>query len=157
MERQEPTAYTDPTAWSITGSLPPPEVWPVIRDAYIIPLQTFWYSSGIALVPSAHSVYRPIQYEHSRGRSGRSLHTFPAGTLGAADITTLDGTPVIHVIDRVIEELPFRRICLYRSNNFIHVDYGDHGARSGDRRSLWECAEPRAPWQFRSWLAGPVI
>lgn len=129
----------------------------MIRDAYIIPLQTHWYLRGIALVPSAHSVYRPIPYEHSRGRSGNSLHTFPPGTRGAADLTMRDGSHVMHVIDQIVEELPFRRICLYKAHNFVHVDYGEKGRRSGERRSLWEAVGPGSVWVRRSWLPGPVI
>ena len=150
MSTKEPAEYTDPTAWTITRELPPPDLWPVIRDAYILPLQTLWYLEGIALIPSLHSCYRPKWYERSKGRSGNSLHCFPAGTLGACDITLADGAPVIHVLDRVIEELPFRRICVYRGHNFLHVDYGEQGRRSGDRRSLWECATITGQWVRRS-------
>lgn len=149
---QEPAAYTDPSSWIITQEQLPQDLWPVIRDSYIIPLQTLWHTHGIGLVPSARSVYRPKEYELSRGRLGGSLHTFPPGTRGAADLTTHDGGEVIYHLDSVIEVLPFRRICYYGLKNFIHVDYGDQGRRSGDRRSLWYCSGPGAPWQFQSWL-----
>lgn len=153
----EPEAYTDPTAWSITADLPPSHLWPVIRDAYIIPLQTLWYTHGIGLVPSMRSVYRSPQYELGKGRRGTSLHCFPPGSMGAADLTLHDGRHVRHVIDVMIEELPFRRLCMYEDQNFVHVDYGEPGRRSGERRSLWTCTGPGSVWVLRSFLSGPVI
>lgn len=153
MRDPEPQAYTTPHDWTITGDQPPAHLWPVIRDAYIVPLQSNWYMSGIGWVPSMRSVYRPVEYEISKGRSGRSLHCFPAGTQGAADLTTHDGSSVMDHVDNLVEELPFRRLCVYRANNFVHVDYGDIGRRSGDRRSLWVCDGPNLPWVRMSWLA----
>lgn len=153
MANKEPEAYTTPTDWTITRELPPPHIWPAIRDGYILPLQTLWYLEGIALVPSLHSCYRPPSYERSKGRSGNSLHCFPAGSMGACDITLSDGRPVIEVVDRVIEELPFRRIVVYHGHNFLHVDYGEPGRRSGERRSLWACSAINGSWVRQSWLA----
>lgn len=129
----------------------------MIRDAYIIPLQTLWYTHGVGLVPSDRSCYRSVEYELSRGRSGRSLHTFPPDTKGACDLRLHNFARIEHVIDTVIEELPFRRIVYYPNNNFLHVDYGEKGRRSGDRRSLWVCAGPLQPWIRQSWLAGPLF
>lgn len=157
MHSAEPSAYTTPQDWCITGDLPPSELWPIIRDRYIIPLQRHWYTHGIGLVPSLNSVYRPVSYEISKGRPGTSLHCFPAGTFGAADLTMHDGSKVKHVIDSVVEHLPFRRICYYEAQNFIHVDYGENGRRSGDRRSLWLCSKPGGSWTRMSWLPEPVI
>jgi hypothetical protein len=153
----EPEAYNNPALWTITGELPPPHVWPVILNNYIRPLTSLFYSEDIALVPSMGSCYRSPEYELLKGRSGRSLHCFPTGTRGACDITTFDKSPIIHIIDVVIDQLPFRRICVYPNNNFIHVDYGEGAGRSGDRRSLWKCDGPTRQWQLQSYLAEPVI
>lgn len=157
MDQLEPAAYDDPTAWHVNRGRIPPEIWGLVRDHYIIPITTFYYTTGIRLVPSQNSVYRPLDHEHTRGRTGLSLHCFPAGTKGAADLTLEDGSPVIHILDQVIDALPFRRICLYPNHNFIHVDYGGPGVRSGQRRSLWQCTSVRGQWVRMSWLAEPLI
>jgi hypothetical protein len=157
MEKTEPAAYSDPTAWHVNRGRIPPEIWELVREHYVRPITSFYYATGIRLVPSLNSVYRPQDHEIERGRSGSSLHCFPPGTKGAADLTLEGGGPVIHVLDRVIDELPFRRICVYPEHNFLHVDYGEPGRRSGDRRSLWQSASLGGPWIRMSWLAEPVI
>lgn len=152
----EPTAYSDPAAWTITDDRIPPHIWDTIRDHYITPCTRLFYHHRIALVPSARSCYRPESYERSRGRSGNSLHTFPPGTLGACDLTTASGSPIIHHLDTIVDHGPWRRICIYTAQNFAHVDYGDQGRRPGDRRSLWACTGPNEPWRLMSYLPEPL-
>lgn len=153
---KEPEAYTDPSQWSRTEDPIPPDVWAIIRDHYITPCSRLFYHHRVALVPSDRSCYRTVAYELSRGRRGSSLHTFPPGTLGACDLTTASGLEIIHHLDTIVDHGPWRRIAVYTNNNFIHVDYGDQGARSGDRRSLWACARPREPWRLMSYLPDPL-
>lgn len=153
--RNEPPAYTDPAQWTIHGTRPPEDLWPVIRDRYVVPLQQLWVHLGVGLVPSMRSVYRSRDYELTKGRTGNSLHTFPAGTFGAADLTPHDRCPVMHHLDTLVDYSPFRRICVYRGSNFVHVDYGGPGSRSGDRRSLWFAASPYGRWQLQSYLPDP--
>lgn len=99
-----------------------------------------------SLIVSKNSGYRTVQHELSRGRSGKSQHTFkdvwPAGA-GACDWTTSDvrelqllyehhpeeyeTAPVIieHelkiLLDLLIEHTNYRRLAVYPS--FIHADY----------------------------------
>lgn len=153
---KEPAAYSDPTHWDITRQNPPPDLWPIILHHYIRPLTTLHHAHRLTLVPSLFSVYRPPVYEISRGRSGTSLHCFPAGTLGAADLTTADGSPILHHLDVIIDHTPFRRFAVYSGHNFIHVDYGEPGRRSGDRRSLWLAQSLKSKWIRQSWLAEPL-
>lgn len=152
----EPEAYGDRSEWSVIEGGPPDALWPVIVAAYVDPLRELWRKTGIAMVPSARSCYRPADYEISRGRAGNSLHTFPPGSLGACDIRRLDGGQIEEVIDTVIEGTPFRRIALYPGQGFIHVDYGGDRLRSGSRRSLWLCRGPLQRWEYMSPLPGIV-
>lgn len=148
--------YDTPDEWIVTGSGMPAELWPVIGSAYVAPLLQLCSVHGIALVPSVRSCYRPMEYELSRGRNGRSLHCFPQGSLGACDIRRADGGKIEEVIDVVIDRCPFRRIALYPAQGFIHVDYGGDQLRDSSRRSLWLCDGPLSRWRFMSFLAGPV-
>ena len=63
------------------------------------------------------SSYRPSWWEHYKGRSGNSEHTFEGR--GAVDVTCLD-------LSRLLTELQhtdFTRICVYPDMSFIHCDY----------------------------------
>jgi len=149
--------YEDPRSWTVDGSIPPPHVWAVIVRRYMIPLEIFRKEFGIFLMPSAGSVYRSMDHEHSKGRSGGSLHTFPPGSFGAADLTTYDGRPVVAHLEEIIFSLPFTRICVYLDQNFVHVDYANRGSLRTERRQLFRCSGGRSPWILQTLLPGPVI
>jgi hypothetical protein len=150
--KHEPKEYSDPFAWTITGDLPPRYVWDRIEAHHIRPLIRIYLSEGVALVPSMRSCYRSVAYELKKGRSGKSLHTFPAASRGACDLIRLDGVDVSSAIDLLVELGPWRRICYYRLQGFVHVDYGDQDGGLCGRRQLWECDGGSAPWRFASWL-----
>jgi hypothetical protein len=143
----EPTPYTDPKAWVITGELPPPDVWPRIERYHVRPLTTLWHAHGIALVPSGGSCYRPVEWEKAKGRSGGSLHTFPPGSRGACDLVLADGADIIGVMDHIIDSLPYRRLCYYPGHNFVHADYGDQDGQAAATRSMWIADGPGARWR----------
>lgn len=153
MMQPEPKQYAQPEAWAINGQSPPPDVWHRILQWHIRPVVSIYYAHGIPLVPSRGSCYRPKEWEEAKGRSGWSLHTFPGRSRGACDLVRADGLEIITALDLLVEEGPWRRICLYPSDQFIHVDYGDQAGAPCARRQLFECAGGREPWQFRSWLA----
>ena len=81
-----------------------------------------------------------------------SLHTFRVGTRGAIDLVRSDGVDVATELDWLIEESPYRRICFYPLERFIHADYGDHDGQLCDRRQLYEAPNRQGDWKFRSWL-----
>ena len=71
------------------------------------------------------SSYRPSWWEHYKGRSGNSEHTFSGK--GAVDLTHFD-------LARLLTELQhtnFTRISVYPEKRFIHCDYKfpDRGQR----------------------------
>lgn len=158
-----PQQFDDPRAWCIDGQLPPPEIWAIIATFYVRPLESLAVAHGIAVVPSGGSCYRPVSWEHAKGRSGNSLHTFRAGTWGACDLVRADGGDVAHLLDVIALEGPWRRVCWYPGvrdrrgpggyrARFIHVDFGDHDGQLSKRRELFECRGPHQPWIFRSHL-----
>ena len=152
MTSKEPEVYSNPRGWQIDQGWPPPIVWEVILQYHIRPLVTHYHSTGIALVPSRGSCYRPVAWEQIKGRSGMSLHTFRVGTRGAIDLVRSDGVDVATELDWLIEESPYRRICFYPLERFIHADYGDHDGQLCDRRQLYEAPNRQGDWKFRSWL-----
>ena len=152
MIKPEPKQYEQPTAWAIDQQSPPPDVWRRLLQYHIRPVVSIFYAEGVPLVPSRGSCYRPPAWEVQKGRSGFSLHTFPGRSHGACDLVRADGIKVVSVLDLLVEQGPWRRICWYPSRDFIHVDYDDHQGTPCERRQLFECAGPREPWIFRSWL-----
>lgn len=152
----EPHHYSDPLAWVIDGILPVRHIWDRIECYHIRPLTSLFHATGVPLVPSMRSCYRSRAYELSRGRSGSSLHTFPGATRGACDLLRADGVDVASVLDLLVERGPWRRICHYPNNGFIHVDYGDVQGRICDHRQLFTCSGPVLPWVRVRWLPEPV-
>lgn len=147
MRYPEPPQYSDPHAWTITGALAPPDVWERILKFHCTPLHTLWISKLVQVVPSGGSCFRSVEWEKSKGRSGSSLHTFPAGSRGACDLVLADGADIIGVMDHLIEDLPYRRLCYYPGHNFVHADYGDQDGKAAPRRTMWIADGPHARWR----------
>lgn len=156
-----PDQFDNPRAWCIDGQLPPPEILAIIAMFYVRPLESLSIAHRIAVVPSKGSCYRPVSWEHMKGRSGNSLHTFRAGTWGACDLVRADGGDVAHLLDVIALEGPWRRVCWYPGvkdktrasgyrDRFIHVDFGDHDGQLCKRRELYEAKGPGLPWKFKS-------
>lgn len=146
----EPEIWSRPEGWSVTGEKPEPWIWGTIRAYYVRPLRDLMKRTGVILVPSVGSVWRSEVYEHSKGRSGQSLHTFPVGSAGAADLRALDYRGILHVVDLLVEHCPFRRIAVYPRQNFVHVDYGRDVSAWDGSRQLFQCEGPERPWILMS-------
>jgi hypothetical protein len=147
----------NPLIWTKEEGGPPPAIWTVIEDAYIRPLLVISRSFGVQLVPSDQSGYRSPRYEISRGRSGRSVHTFPPGSLGAADLRYKDSTPIVWAVESLIDAGPWQRIAVYVNHQFVHVDYGHPSQPTPRSRTLYTCSGPLHPWKFAGTIPGPVI
>jgi len=124
----------------------PPAIWSRVQRFYVEPLRAFGLLSGVWLVPSGRSCYRPVEYERTRGRSGRSQHTFPPGSRGACDLVRADGGSMAEVLPAIRASLPFPSVAWYPANGFVHVDYLRRKNRPG--RSLYLCASPVSVWRF---------
>jgi hypothetical protein len=125
----------------------PDHIYRTIYYAYIHPLHQLSENFGVNFSPSARSCYRPYAYEIRRGRSGGSLHTFPTGTLGACDLITSKGRITETDLDILKLHSPFKRICHYPKNGFVHVDYGMPGMPV-HRREFYTCNSPSGKWAF---------
>jgi hypothetical protein len=133
--------------WTTSQSAIPVHIARTIYYAYINVIRELEKNFSVKFVPSQNSCYRPYAYEISRGRSGGSLHTFPAGTLGACDLITSKGRITASDLDLLKIYSPFKRICYYPNNGFVHVDYGLPGMPV-HRREYYTCISPTAKWVF---------
>jgi len=106
-----------------------------ILHFHILPLQEIRDKIGRAVKVSKRSGYRPVDYEKAHGRSGNSQHCFR--THGAVDLV-YDA----ELLKELKENSPYKRICFYPNNNFIHVDW------KGTGRKYYECPSPTGKWKF---------
>lgn len=63
------------------------------------------------------SSYRPSWWEHYKGRSGNSQHTFEGR--GAVDLACMD----LKALVQELQHTDFTRICVYPDMSFVHCDY----------------------------------
>lgn len=148
----EPPQFDDASAWTVDHSLPARGVWDRIVKYHVMPCMDLFHAHGVGLVPSVGSCYRSVAHEISKGRPGTSLHCFPVGTRGACDLVRADRVDMATVIDLLVEQGPWRRICWYPVQRFVHVDYGDHKGQPVARRQLFEAPHIHGSWSFRSFL-----
>ena len=142
---------TFPASFSIDG-IPPVHITRTIYQLYFKVLLQLADQYDIDLVPSLNSCYRSYAYEIKRGRSGSSLHTFPAGTGGACDLVRSTGPIDQDALHMLKLHSPFRRIAYYPNNGFVHVDYGMPGMPLHVRQ-FFTCASPKSPWKYQGDLA----
>ena len=116
----------------------------ILKD-HIEPMNKVRDEYGEPILVSKRSGYRPRAYEVSKGRPGTSQHNFedthPKGT-GAADYTAAD---LKKVMELVIKNTDYNRICYYPNNNFIHCDY--RPTPSG-KRELYTAQSPASKWKL---------
>jgi len=75
---------------------------------------------GFNVYVSLKSSWRPKWWEHQKGRSGRSEHSY--GFLGATDITCDLFKKNRHILlDHLIKHTSYTRLAVY--DGFIHADY----------------------------------
>ena len=152
MTRGVPRIFGNPRKWTVNGTVPDPEIWRRIELYHIAPLLELWRETGIVLMPSRGSCYRPISWELMRKRSGNSLHCFPGSSKGAIDLVREDGFDIVTILDHLALFSPWRRICYYQNHSFVHADYGDRSGVEVIRRQLFVCDDDRSSWVFKSWL-----
>jgi len=101
-----------------------------IVDYHIKPMNFVRYELGRPIIVSDRSGFRPKLYEVNKGRSGRSQHCFEGN--GAADYTC--SGDINELLELIMKETQYTRVCYYKEENFIHCDYG---IIDGDRRQLF--------------------
>lgn len=130
----------------ITGECPPEEVAQSIIDNHINVLNPIREKLGVPVIVSQKSGYRPKDYELSKGRSGKSQHTFEDKegnvTGGAVDLTS---TKLGQLLDLLISDSNYTRICYYPINHFIHCD---HNPTADGKRQYFNCMSPTGSWKF---------
>jgi len=137
--------------WCI-DSTPPVHIQRTIYQLYVRVAGEIMQRHNVNLIPSQRSCYRSYGYEIKRGRSGSSLHTFPAGTGGACDFVLKTGPIDDNALHVLKLHSPFRRIAYYPNNGFVHVDYGMPGLPLHVRQ-FFTCASPKSPWKYQGDLA----
>jgi hypothetical protein len=86
---------------------------------------------------SRRSGHRPAAYEISKGRTGTSEHsTFGLPNRGAVDLVYSK-----QLLDQLISDDFYTRICYYPNNGFIHAD-----RLPVERRTYFEASSPTAAW-----------
>lgn len=128
----------------------PPYVFESVLRHHLIPLNFARSELGCAIHISRSSGFRSVHHEQSRGRNGLSLHCFGTGKenptirdrMGASDITlgSLDREKWPDLIV-LLSRLPYKRICLYPNNNFVHVDY------NSTNKMFYTADTPASKWK----------
>lgn len=130
--------YFNVSELCITPKDVPLKVADKILKYHIEPMNEIRKMLGKPIFASQSSGYRPEWYEKQRGRSGNSQHCFKAK--GAIDWTAYD----IHkLLELLMEETEYSRICLYENNRFVHCDYKNED----DGRFFYTCQSPTSHWK----------
>lgn len=123
----------------INDDLIPQEIADKILKYHILPMQEIRNALNKVIQVSKRSGYRPQEHEKRRGRSGNSEHCFKGG--GAVDYVFYR-----ELFTKLLICSPYKRICHYPNNGFIHCDY------KGDKRTYYECNSPTSKWKFIKYL-----
>ena len=139
----------------ITKDAVPQKIADAILLYHIIPLNIVQDCLPFKIYPSysvkGHpSGYRPYKYEISKGRSGKSQHTFgetkngfTENHKGALDLTCEDFTlNKNNLLDALINYTDYKRLAVY--NSFIHCDYKD----THDGKRLLFKSNSASNWSF---------
>jgi len=114
--------------FNISGNHIPEKIADKILKWHILPMQDVRNEFGKPIYPSQKSGYRSISWELSRGRNGKSQHTFRQK--GAVDWTCMHfGLNKDKLLELIIENTDYTRIAVY--NSFLHCDYKP--TKSGQR------------------------
>ena len=81
------------------------------------------------------SGYRPVEWEHSKGRSGESQHTFQDD--GAVDVSLFRNTGKWTEFFFAIRPL-YSRIAWYPIQNFMHLDFHANSGLFISRHGTWQ-------------------
>jgi hypothetical protein len=129
-------SYFNILEYCITGEMPPADVAAKIQR-HIDIMNPIRAAMGFPVSVSKNSGYRPRWYERSKNRSGNGEHNFE--TEGAADYTTATKARTLLLVD-ALKKSPYKRICYYPNNNFVHCDF------KGSERVYFEADSPTSPW-----------
>lgn len=135
--------YFKPTEATRDGSMPPPDVCDKLERYHFVMLDRIREMLGAPIRISKGSGYRPPAYEISKGRDGTSEHCFRSN--GALDLTADD---VPRLLQLLVEQSTYTRICHYPNNGFIHCD---HKLIPGNKRAQYECDSPTGDWKLRKY------
>lgn len=102
----------------ITDDPVPQDVADKLLRYHIVPMSRVREAYGAPIYASAKSVYRPVSYEKSKGRSGRSQHCFRGK--GAGDWSAQDMKKLLEMIAIGTD---YTRIAYYPGRRFFHCDY----------------------------------
>jgi len=98
----------------------PQEVADKLWKYHLLPMNRVRAQLGFPITASQQSGYRPVAWELSQGRNGKSQHCFHG--LGAVDWTTPGRTDLLDALQSLIlERTDYSRITRYAT--FIHCDY----------------------------------
>lgn len=130
----------------ITDDAIPVDIADKILKYHIEPILKFRELKGFPIWASQKSGYRPYAYELKNKRSGNSQHCFKGK--GAVDWTcSKENIPVL--LQWLKTFSPYKRVCYYPNNNFIHCDYLD--TKSGNRE-YYECESQTSKWKYKNRL-----
>lgn len=96
---------------------------------------------GTPIIVSKNSGIRTVEYEKSKGRSGKSEHsTYHLKGRGAVDLVYYKA-----LFDELVSDKWFTRICYYPNNGFIHCDRKPHDMEG---IQYFEASSPTANWRY---------
>jgi hypothetical protein len=136
----------------ITGERPPLEVAESIILNHIDVLNPIREELGAPIIISQKAGYRPKEYELSKGRSGKSQHTFERVDETTGEVIVTGGA--VDLTSRNLDELgslirasgKYTRMCYYPNNGFYHCD---HKPTANGVRQYFECDSPAGRWVFK--------
>jgi len=128
---------------NISGGEIPSDVAQKILDWHMIPMSYVRELLGIKIWASQKSCWRPVWWEHSKGRSGNSQHCFKGK--GATDWTCENFVyNKDKLLKAIIENTDYTRMCVY--DTFIHCDYKE---TKNNKRILFEYRVVNDKWQWK--------
>ncbi len=124
--------------FNTSGKSMPEDVKEKVFKYHIIPLTRVMKSEEVLI--KVNSGWRPLEWELSHGRDGKSQHTF-INSFGAVDITFLNFEEQKYkMLNHILKHTNYSRIALYAT--FMHCDYkvtipGDRRVYTSDNQSNW--------------------
>jgi hypothetical protein len=117
----------------------------ITADEIITYLNKVEHATGIDVKISKRSGIRPIEYEKRKGRKGTSQHsTYNIAGRGAVDLIYTK-----QLLDYLLVDKFFTRVCYYPKNGFIHADRKPIG-KSGVK--YYEASSPTSTWVLKKYL-----
>jgi uncharacterized protein YcbK (DUF882 family) len=118
----------------------------ITADEIITYLNKVEYATGKKVKISKRSGIRTIEYEKRKGRKGTSQHsTYHIAGRGAVDLIYTK-----ELLEYLLADKFFTRVCYYPKNVFIHVD-----RKPMDKQGVYyyEADSPTGTWVFKKLLS----